>query len=95
MKPLKNGLTNWPRVIGRSTFNTRSPSILRIGNSISPPTFSIRLSINGMEKIARKLVRTQMKSERGTFPRAIAVMIVPDETVTGPVAIIQTPITNS
>ena len=48
-----------------------------------------------MVKIVRKLVIMLIQRERGTFPRAIAVMMVPDDTVTGSTPIIQTPITNA
>jgi hypothetical protein len=70
-------------------------NIFSIGNSTLPPAFNKILSSGGIVKIARKLVSIQIRMERGTLPRAMAVRIVPDDTVTGAVPIIQTPTINS
>ena len=62
---------------------------------MSVPTLSSKFKTIGMVKIARQLVDIHMSIERGTFPRAMAVRIVPDDTVTGPTPIMQIPMTNS
>ncbi len=83
-------------MVGNNTLMVKPISIWATGSSMDmSPNLRRMLRMIGMVMIEQKLPKTQMNRLNGILPNAIAVITVPEATVTGAAPMIKTPTAKS